>query len=110
VEAAHLALNIIRLPGIIYTVDRLVREGKLTSTTYEQTLDLILKKIADLDIYNLTHDVVTRTIRCLENNQLRAMDAFHLGRALTVEPDLFVSSYQLQVEATRREGPNVMQT
>jgi hypothetical protein len=37
------------------------------------------------------------------------MDALHLGCALIVEPDLFVSSDHRQLEAARREGLKVME-
>lgn len=108
-KAEHLALSIICLPEMISTLNRLVREGKLTSDTYEHTRDLILREIEDVEICNLTPEAVARTIRCLENNQLRAMDGIHLGCALTTEPDLFVSSDRQQIEAARREGLEVME-
>ena len=76
---------------------------------YQKTRDLILKEIEDAEICYVTPDVVTRTIRCLESNPLRAMDALHLGCALIVEPDLFVSSDQRQIEAAKREGLKVME-
>ena len=57
----------------------------------------------------VTPDVVIQTMRCLESNALRAMDALHLGSALMVEPDLFVSSDHRQIEAARRRGLKVME-
>lgn len=68
-----------------------------------------MKEIEDAEICHLTPEVVIQTIRCLENNVLRAMGALHLGCALVVEPDLFVSSDQRQIEAARKEGLNVME-
>ncbi|MHC1744015.1 MAG: type II toxin-antitoxin system VapC family toxin [Syntrophobacteraceae bacterium] len=62
-----------------------------------------------VEICYVTPDVVTETLRCLESNALRAMDALHLGSALIVEPDLFVSSAHRQLEAARREGLEVME-
>jgi hypothetical protein len=52
----------------------------------------------------MTPEVVARTIKCLENDPLRAMDALHLGCALVVEPDLFVSSDHRQIQAAGKEG------
>jgi len=94
---------------MISTLNRLVREGKLSRGDYRNTRDLILKEIGDAEICYITPDVVTRTIRCLERNALRAMDALHLGCALVVEPHLFVSSDQRQIEAGKREGLKVME-
>jgi uncharacterized protein len=108
-QAEQLALCVICLPEMISTLNRLVREGKLLTDDYQKTRYLILKEIEDAEICYVTPDVVTRTIRCLENNALRAMDALHLGCALVVEPHLFVSSDQQQIEAAKREGLKVME-
>jgi hypothetical protein len=94
---------------MISTLNRLIREGKLLTEDYQKTRDLILKEIEDAEICYVTPDVVTRTIRCLENNPLRAMDALHLGCALILEPDLFVSSDHRQLEAAKREGLKVVE-
>jgi uncharacterized protein len=109
-QADDLVLSVICLPEMISTLNRLVREGKLSSPEYQKTRDLIFTEIEDTEICYVTPEVVTQTIKCLENSPLRAMDALHLGCALLVEPDLFVSSDQRQVEAARREGLNVIQT
>jgi predicted nucleic acid-binding protein len=109
-QADDLVLSVIYLPEMISTLNRLVREGKLSSPEYEKTRDLILTEIEDTEICYVTPEVVARTIKCLENSPLRAMDALHLGCALLVEPDLFVSSDQRQIEAARREGLNVIKT
>lgn len=108
-QADSLVLCVICLPEMISTLNRLVRENKLSVDDYQKTRDLILREIEDVEICYVTPDVVTQTMRCLENNALRAMDALHLGCALMVEPDLFVSSDHRQLEAARREGLEVME-
>ena len=108
-QAEQLVLCVICLPEMVSTLNRLVREGKLSRGEYRKTRDRILEDIADAEICYITPDVVTRTIRCLERNALRAMDALHLGCALVVEPHLFVSSDQRQIEAAKREGLKVME-
>jgi hypothetical protein len=108
-QAEQLVLCVICLPEMISTLNRLVREGKLPAADYQKLRDVILKEIEDAEICYVTPEVVTHTIRCLENNVLRAMDALHLGCALVVEPDLFVSSDHRQIEAAKREGLKVME-
>lgn len=103
-EAEHLVLSLICLPEMISTLSRLVREGKISSDQYQQIKDLILDDFEDVEVCDITTGVITQTIRCLENNPLRAMDALHLGCALVVKPDIFVSSDRRQVEAALREG------
>jgi predicted nucleic acid-binding protein len=106
-QAEQLVLCVICLPELISTLNRLVRERKLTGGDYHKLRDLIFSEIEEVEICYLTPEVVTQTIRCLENNVLRAMDALHLGCALVAEVDLFVSSDQQQIEAAGREGLKV---
>jgi hypothetical protein len=108
-QAEYIVLCVICLPEMISTLNRLVREGKLLAVDYQKTRNLILKEIEDAEICYVTPEGVTRTIRCLENNPLRAMDALHLGCALILEPDLFVSSDHRQLEAAKREGLKVVE-
>ena len=103
-EAEHLVLSIICLPEMISTLNRLVREGKLSGEQYQQIKDLILDDFEDVEVYDITTEVIKQTIGCLEKNPLRAMDALHLGCALVVKPDLFVSSDRRQIEAAMHEG------
>jgi len=103
-QADDLVLSVICLPEMISTLNRLVREGRLAPHDYRKIRDLILLEMQDTEICYVTPDVVARTIKCLENSPLRAMDALHLGCALLVEPDLFVSSDVRQVEAAKKEG------
>jgi len=103
-EAEHLVLSLICLPEMISTLSRLVREGKISSDQYQQIKDLILDDFEDVEVCDITTEVITQTIRCLENNPLCAMDALHLGCALVVKPDIFVSSDRRQIEAAMREG------
>jgi predicted nucleic acid-binding protein len=108
-QADDLVLSVICLPEMISTLNRLVREGKLAADDYRATRDLIFKEIEDAVICYVTPEVVSQTIRCLENNLLRAMDALHLGSALVVEPDLFVSSDRRQIEAADKGGLTTME-
>lgn len=108
-QTGQLILSVICLPEMISTFNRLLREGKLPIEDYRRTRGFILKEIEDAEICYLTPEVVARTIRCLEHNNLRAMDALHLGCALIVEPDLFVSSDRRQIEAADKEGLSTME-
>ncbi len=106
-EAEHLTLSIICLPEMIATLNRLVRERKLSAEHYRTVKTLILDDFEDVEICEITPEVIRQTIGCLESSQLRAMDALHLGCALAVSPDLFVSSDRRQVEAARMLGLKV---
>lgn len=105
-DAEHIVLSIICLPEMISTLNRLVRETKLSSEEYQQVKILLLDDFKDIEVCEITTDVIKCTIECLEQHPLRAMDALHLGCALVVKPDVFVSSDQRQIEAARKERLN----
>ena len=107
-NAEELVLSIICIPEMISTLNRLLRDGKLSADAYRKTRDTIFRETEDAQICYITPDVVARTIRCLENNPPRAMDALHLGCALSAEVELFVSSDQRQLDAANREGLKVV--
>ncbi|MEK8015920.1 MAG: type II toxin-antitoxin system VapC family toxin [Candidatus Parabeggiatoa sp.] len=107
-KADALALSIICLPEIISTLCRLVREGKLSEEKYDQLKTAMLTDLEDVEICDITPDVMLRVISCLENNTLRAMDAIHLGSALAYGADQFVSSDQKQIQAAHAVGLTVV--
>jgi len=57
---------------------------------YQHIKDLILDDFEDVEVCDITTEVIKQMILCLEKNPLRGMDALHLGCALVVRPDLFV--------------------
>ena len=50
---------------------------------------------------------MAQTISALENNVLRGMDAIHIGSAVTLKADVFVSADQRQLEAALGAGLRV---
>ena len=108
-QADLLILSIICLPEMISTLRRLVREERISAKDYRQTKRRVLKELEAIEICNLTSEVIKRAIGCLGNSPLRAMDALHLGCALAIKPDLFVSSDTQQVIAANKEGLKVLE-
>ena len=64
--------------------------------------------LADIDICQITSEVLARVISLLESHPLRAMDAVHVACALVVGPDLFVSADHRQLAAGRKAGLKVL--
>jgi len=108
-QADRLILSIICLPEMISTLNRLLRENTISADNYRRTKDLILSDLNDSDVCILSPEVIRRTLICLENNVIGAMDALHIGCALTVNPDLFVSSDRRQIIAAQQEGLKVIE-
>ncbi len=106
-NADVLIVSIVCLPEMISTFRRLVREESLSQSHYQKIKKTILADLSDAEVSNLTPEVIGLAIHCLENHSLRALDAIHLGCALAMKPNLFVSSDRVQIAAARKEGLQV---
>jgi uncharacterized protein len=67
----------------------------------------LLADIEDIAIGDLTPLVLSYTVNSLESNVLRAMDAIHIGSAIALECDTFISADQRQLDAAERAGLSV---
>jgi predicted nucleic acid-binding protein len=63
-----------------------------------------LEDVHDATVIQLTPSVVSHSVKLLENNILRAMDAFHVACALEWSADLFVTSDKRQFIAAKNAG------
>jgi len=106
-RATEIGLAGIALPEIISAFCRLQREGNITPIQYQQLKLSLLSDIEDLAIVDLTPVVVRQAILSLEGNVLRGMDAIHIGCAVALHADIFVSADQRQREAATRAGLTV---
>lgn len=103
-RASELGLSAIALPEIVSAFCRLRREQKISDLQYRQLKSLLLADIEDAAICDLTPEVLARAISSLEHNVLRGMDAIHIGSALALKADVFVSADQRQRDAAIRAG------
>lgn len=105
-RATEIGLSAIAVPELISAFCRLKRENKISSEQYQQLKILLFADIEDIAIGDLTPLVLSQTVKSLENNTLRAMDAIHIGSAIALECDTFISADQRQLEAAQRVGLN----
>lgn len=103
-QATEIILSGIALPELVSSFCRLQREGRITETQYRQLKSLLLADIEDAAIGDLTPVVIAHAIASLEGNVRRGMDAIHIGSALALKADLFVSSDRRQLDAAARSG------
>jgi predicted nucleic acid-binding protein len=108
-QATELCLSGIALPEIISTFCRLQREKQITPLQYRHLKTMLMADIADAVICDLTPEVLRSTIAALENNILRGMDAIHIGSAVTLKADIFVSADARQCSAAEQSGLRVVQ-
>ena len=103
-QATELCLSGIALVEIISAFCRLRRERRVSSAQYRQLKNLLMEDITDAAISDLAPEVIRHSISTLEKNVLRGMDAMHIGSALVLEADLFVTADARQYAAARQAG------
>lgn len=103
-RATEIGLSGIALPEIISAFCRLRREGKITRIQYQQLKLSLLSDVEDLAICDLTAEVIRQAILSLETNVLRGVDAIHIGCAVTLQAEIFVSADKRQCAAAVRAG------
>ncbi len=103
-QASQLALCAILVPEIISGLNRRLGEQVLTQDDYRQAKKQLMNDIHDAIILQITPAVISRAVKLLENNVLRAMDALHVACALEWQAELFISADIRQVRAAKNAG------
>lgn len=107
-QATELSLSGIALPEIVSAFCRLLREDRVSPVEYRHLKTMLMADISDAAICDLTPEVIRQSIISLEKNVLRGMDAIHLGSALALNVDLFVSADARQCDAATQAGLRVV--
>lgn len=105
-NATELAFCVILVPEITSGLNRRKREGYLSLENYNLAKKQLLNDVRDATIIQITSAVVLQSIKLLEVNVLRAMDALHIACALEWQADLFLTSDKKQFEAAVNVGIN----
>jgi len=108
-QATELCLSGIALAEIVAAFCRLQRENRVSPIQYRDLKATLMADISDAVICDLTPEVIRHSIIALENNVLRGMDAIHLGSALALNVDIFVSADARQCAAATQAGLRVVQ-
>ena len=106
-RATEIGLSAIAVPELISAFCRLQRENKITNKQYQELKKALLSDVEDIAIGDLTPRVLLHTMNSLENNVLQAMDAIHIGSAMALECDVFISADPRQLDAARQAGLTV---
>ena len=107
-QADSLVVSVICLPELIATLSRLLREKKFAKADYLKLKSDAIADLADIDICQITPDILVSVVPLLETYPLRAMDALHIACALAVEPDFFISADHKQLLAARKAGLTIV--
>lgn len=84
-----------RTPRKIFTQNERLACLELNSK-HELLKSALLADIEDAALCDLASTVMAQTVLALENNTLRAMDAIHIGSAMILKADVFVSADKRQ--------------
>ncbi len=103
-NASEMAFSVVLVPEIISGLNRRLREHVLTPANYRAAKRQLLDDVSDATVLQITPSVVSRSVKLLENNALRAMDSLHIACALEWRADLFVTSDRRQFMAAKNSG------
>ncbi|MCX5816846.1 MAG: type II toxin-antitoxin system VapC family toxin [Proteobacteria bacterium] len=106
-DASELAFSVVLVPEIISGLNRRLRENILTLVDYRAVKKQLLNDVSDITVLHITPSVVSRSVKLLENNALRAMDSLHVACALEWGADLFITSDIRQFMAAKNSGLHV---
>jgi len=107
-QATELCLSAIAISELAAVFCRLQREGHINATQYRKLKENVLLDIADAAVCDLTPTVMRHAVLSLEQNVLRAMDAMHIGAALALQVDRFVTADTRQSIAAKKMGLQVI--
>lgn len=106
-KATEIGLSGIALPEIVSAFCRLHREARISQKEYRTLKSQLLADIEDAVVCDLTPEVLAQAIVSLEGNVLRGMDAIHIGSAVALKSDVFVTADARQRDAAVRAGLRV---
>jgi predicted nucleic acid-binding protein len=102
--ASELAFCVILVPEIISGLNRLLRQRNLTIADYRAAKKQLMDDVRDATALQITPSVISRSVKLLESNVLRSLDALHVACALEWRADLFVTSDRRQFMAATNTG------
>ena len=102
--ASQLALCTISVPEIISGLNRRLREQILSKNDYRKIKRQLMEDVHDAIVLQLTPAVISRSVKLLEINILRAMDALHVACALEWQAELFATADRRQLKAAKNAG------
>ena len=103
-RASELALCAILVPEIISGLNRRLREHFLSLQEYQKARTQLLDDVHDAIVLQVTPAVISRSVKLLEKNVLRAMDALHIASALEWHAECFITADRRQMMAAGKSG------
>ena len=103
-NVSQLGVCTILVPEIISALNRRRREKLLSSKDYRAIKRQLTEDVHDAVVLQVTPSVISHSVKLLETNVLRAMDALHIACALEWQAELFVTADKRQYDAAQNAG------
>ena len=103
-NASQLGLCTILVPEMISALNRRRREKILSSNNYRTIKKHLMEDVHDAVVLQVTPSVISHSVKLLEMNALRAMDALHIACAIEWKAELFVTADKRQYDAAQKTG------
>lgn len=103
-EAEHVTLSILGIPEVISAFGRLYREGKISQKKFKKLQGALYSDIEDVQLINITMEVISTTVQLIRQYPLRTLDALHIACAKAGEADLLITADQRQAKAAEGIG------
>ena len=104
--ASELFLSILCIPELFSALNRRLRERGISRSDYSAIKRRIALDIRDINLVQVTSEIVQSSIIVMERSPVRALDALQIASALACHPDVFVSSDERQLQAAKASGLN----
>jgi uncharacterized protein len=103
-SASSLTISVLCISEIISALCRRRRERKISQQQYLEAKEALFADLEDINIVNLTDQVIARAVDVLEGWPIRSSDSLHIASAAEWSAQLFVSADERQCEAARGYG------
>ena len=102
-HASELGISLICVPELLSAMNRKLREKIISRSQYSEIKSSFTEEINDIDIIQLTDEVIKKAVMLLEKNMLRTLDAIHIACAYEWDADMFLTSDKRQIKAAKKE-------
>jgi predicted nucleic acid-binding protein len=102
-QATELGISLLCVPELLSAMNRKLREKTISRFQYSEIKSRFTEEINDIDIIQLTDEVIKKAVMLLEKNVLRTLDAIHIACAYEWDADMFLTSDKRQIKVAKKE-------
>lgn len=108
-KSKNVVISILCLPEIFSALNRLKREKAIDAAQYTKIKDIVIRDFKTFEVCSITPSVVGQAITLLEHHALKSMDALQIACAISIKPQIFISSDIKQIAVAQNWKLKVVQ-